>query len=120
MKFIARWLVTAIAVAVALNIIGGVALVGGQGWAALAAFALVLAFVDTIIKPIFKILSAPITILTLGIFYLFINTIMLYVAASLSGGLFGVTLTFTSFGSAFLCSIVISIVSAIVNALISD
>ena len=120
MKFIVRWIVTAVAVAVALNLVGGVILVGGTGWSALAVFALVLAFVDTIIKPVFKILTIPITFLTLGIFYLFINTIMLYVAASLSGGLFGIGVEFANFGSAFLCSIIISIVGAVMNALVAD
>lgn len=120
MKFIVRWIVTAVAVAVALNLVGGVVLVGGSGWSALAVFALVLAFVDTIIKPVFKILTIPITFLTLGVFYLFINTIMLYVAASLSGGLFGIGVEFANFGSAFLCSIIISIVGAVMNALVAD
>lgn len=120
MKFIVRWIVTAVAVAVALNLVGGVILVGGTGWSALAVFALVLAFVDTIIKPVFKILTIPITFLTLGVFYLFINTIMLYVAASLSGGLFGIGVEFANFGSAFLCSIIISIVGAVMNALVAD
>ena len=120
MKFVARWIITAIAVAIAVNLVGGVVLVGGTGWGALAAFALVLAFVDTVVKPIFKILTIPISFLTLGVFYLFINTIMLYVAASLSGGLVGIGLEFANFGTAFLCSIIISVVSAIANALISD
>ncbi len=117
MRFIIRWVVTAIAAAVALHLVAGVSLVGGSGWAALAVFALVLAFVDTVVKPIFKVISLPITFMTLGIFYLLINTIMLYVASSLSGGLFGVSLEIASFGSAFLCSIIISLVSAVANAL---
>ncbi len=120
MKFIARWIATAIAAAAAIHLVPGVVLVGGTGWSALAIFALVLAFVDAVVKPIFKVISLPITFITLGIFSLLINTIMLYVASSLSGGLFGVSLEIAGFGSAFLCSIVISIVSAIAGALFSD
>lgn len=120
MKFVLRWIITAVATAAAIHLVPGVSLAGGSGWEGLALFALVLAFVDAVIKPIFKVLSAPITFMTLGIFYLLINTIMLYLASSLSSGLFGVSLEIVSFGSAFLCSIIISVVSAIGNAVISD
>ena len=120
MKFVARWISTAIAVAVAIHLVPGVTLIGGSGWGALIAFSLILAFVDAVIKPIFKVISLPITFLTLGIFYLLINTIMLYLASSLSGGLLGVSLDIASFGSAFLCSIIISIVSGIANAIAGE
>lgn len=120
MKFIARWVVTAIAAAAAIHLVSGVTLVGGDGWMGLALFSLVLALVDAIIKPIFKVISLPISFLTLGIFSLFINTIMLYLASSLSGGIFGISLEIASFGSAFLCSLIISAVSALSNLFSGD
>ena len=52
------------------------------------------------------------TVLTLGIFYLVVNTLLLYIAAWLANGLFGAGFYIASFGSAFVASIVI-IVSAL-------
>ena len=119
MGFIVRWLVTAIAVAAAVWIVPGFEIIGGdQAWIAIALFALVLSLVNIAIKPILQILSLPITVLTLGIFYLVVNTLLLYIAAWLANGLFGAGFLIASFGSAFVASIVISIVSAIVNSIV--
>ena len=58
------------------------------------------------------------SVLTLGIFYLVVNTLMLYIAAWLANGIFQVGFDIVSFGSAFVASIVISIVSSLMNALV--
>ena len=62
----------------------------------------------------------PVTILTLGIFYLIVNTLMLYVAAWLANGIFQIGFEIATFGSAFVASIIISIVSAIVNSIVGN
>ena len=85
-----------------------------------ALFALILSLVNMSIKPILQLLSLPISVLTLGIFYLVVNTLMLYLAAWMANGLFGVGFWIATFGSAFVASIVISIVSAIVNSIVGD
>ena len=72
------------------------------------------------VKPILQLLSLPVTVLTLGIFYLVVNTAMLYLAAWLANGLFGVGFTIATFGSGFVAAIVISIVSAIVNGIVGN
>ena len=91
MSFLIRWLVTAIAVAAAVWLVPGIELIGGDSaWVGIA------------------------------IFYLIVNTIMLYLAAWLANGLFGIGFWISGFGSAFLASIVISIVSALVNSLIGN
>ncbi|WP_251231755.1 phage holin family protein [Adlercreutzia aquisgranensis] len=119
MNFLIRWLVTAIAVAAAVWIVPGFETIGGDSaWVAIALFSLVLSLVNIAIKPILQILSLPITVLTLGIFYLVVNTLLLYIAAWLANGLFGAGFLIASFGSAFVASIVISIVSAIVNSVV--
>ena len=48
-----------------------------------------------------QVLSLPVTVLTLGIFYLVVNTLMLYIAAWLANGIFQVGFDIVSFGSAF-------------------
>lgn len=119
MSFIVRWIVTAVAVAAAAWLVPGFTIIGGgAAWAGIAIFALILSLVNISIKPILQVLSLPVTVLTLGIFYLIVNTLLLYIAAWLASGLFGVGFVISSFGSAFVASIVISIVSAIVNSIV--
>ena len=120
MKFLVRWLVTAIAVGVAVWIVPGITTVGDNGTIAIAVGALILALVNVSIKPILQILSLPISILTLGIFYLIVNAFLLELAAWLSGGIFASGIAVDGFGAAFLGSIVISIISALVNGLIGN
>ena len=121
MSFLIRWWVTAVAVAAAVWLVPGIELIGGDSaWVGIAIFALILSLVDISIKPLMQLLSLPITLLTLGIFYLIMNTAMLYLAAWLANGLFGVGFWIASFGSAFVASIVISIVSAIMNTLVAE
>ncbi len=121
MNFIVRWLVTAIAVGVAVWLVPGIGIVGGtEAWAAIAIFGLILSLINISVKPVMQVLSLPITVITLGIFYLVVNTLMLYVAAWLANGIFKVGIDIATFGSAFVASIVISIVSGIMNALVSS
>jgi len=84
----------------------------------IAIFGLILSLISISIKPVVQVLRVPISVIALGIFYLVVNTLMLYIAAWLANGIFQVGLVIDSFGSAFVASIVISIVSALVNALV--
>ncbi len=119
MNFIVRLLVTAVAVAAAVWLVPGIFIAGtAESWVAVVACALALALIDMSVKPLLQILSLPITCLTFGIFYLIVNTAMLYLAAWLANGLFGVGFVISSFGSAFVASIVISIVSSIMNFIV--
>ena len=65
-----------------------------------------------------QLLGAPISILTLGIFYIMINAALLYLAAGISGALFGVGIYIGSWFSALLAAIIISIVSSIMEAIL--
>ncbi len=119
MNFIVRWLVTAVAVAAAVWLVPGIYVAGtAESWVAVAACGLALSLIDMSVKPLLQMLSLPITCLTFGIFYLIVNTAMLYLAAWLANGLFGVGFIISSFGSAFVASIVISIVSSIMNTIV--
>ena len=85
MNFIIRWLVTAVAVGVAVWLVPGMELLGGtDAWVGIAIFGLILSLVNISIKPIMQVLSLPISVITLGIFYLVVNTLMLYIAAWLA------------------------------------
>ena len=121
MSFLFRWLVSAIAVAAAVWLVPGIELIGGDSaWIGIVIFALILSLINISIKPILQILSLPITVFTLGIFYLIVNTALLYLAAWLANGLFGIGFWISGFGSAFLASIVISLVTVIVNSIVAS
>lgn len=118
MNFIGRWIATAVAVAAALWIVPGIGLASTTStWAAVALVGLVLSLLNVSVKPVLQIIGLPFSILTLGVFYLVINTIVLYLASGLANGLFGIGFSIANFGSAFLASIIISIVSSIVNGI---
>ncbi len=118
MNFIIRWIATAIAVGAAVWIVPGITAVGSDSTIAVIVMALVLSLINISVKPIMQAISLPITVLTLGIFYLIVNALMLELAAWAATGLFASGIAIDGFGSAFLGSIVISIVSALVNGLL--
>ena len=90
MNFIIRWIVTAISVAAAVWLVPGIEILSNSAsWVGIVFFALILSLINMSIKPILQILSLPVTVLTLGIFYLVVNTLLLYIAAWLANGLFG-------------------------------
>ena len=118
MGFLIRWVVTAIAVGAAVWIVPGITTVGGDATVAVIVGALILSLINISIKPILQILSLPITVFTLGIFYLIVNALLLELAAVVGTDLFGSGIAISGLGSAILGSIVISIVSAIVNSVL--
>ena len=71
--------------------------------------------VNSIIKPLFKFVSAPLILLSLGIFLLVINALLLMFLAWLAGNL-GVGWHVDDFWSAFWGGLIVSIVSFILNA----
>lgn len=120
MRFLGQLIVTALALWVTALILPGMHL--GDDSAPLltqvltiGAIALILALVTTIVRPILSLLALPITCLTLGLFQLVINTLMLLLTSWISAQ-FGLTLQFDSFWWALLAGIVIGVLSAIVEA----
>ena len=102
-RFLIHWLVVAIALWVAAYIVPGVEV---SSWTALAVAAIVLGLVNAVVRPILTILTLPITIVTLGLFYLVVNGLAFALAAWLVPG-FHVA----SFGWAILGALVVSLVS---------
>jgi putative membrane protein len=81
--FLIHWLVLAVAIWVTARVVPGVAV---TSWTGLAVAALVLGAVNAIVRPILLILTFPITVLTLGLFYLVVNGIAFGIAAALVPG----------------------------------
>ena len=112
MKFIIRIIITALAVVIASYILPGVNVEGG-----LTAFlvAAVLSLLNAFVKPLLIILTIPITVLTLGLFLLVINALMILLAAKIVDG-FHVD----GFWYALLFSIVLTIVVSLLNTLVRN
>jgi putative membrane protein len=89
-------------------------------WWTLLVVAAVLGLVNATIGAVLKFLSFPLMVLTLGLFTVVINAVMLRFAAWLSNGLFGTGLYISGFWSAVFASIIISIVTTIMWGLFSD
>ncbi len=83
MGFIVKLLVNALAVIISAYLIPGV---GVSGIVSAIIVALVLGLLNSFVKPILLILTLPITILTLGLFYLVLNVIIIYIADYFIGG----------------------------------
>src|SRR5688572_12754653 len=112
-KLLIRWLVLAIAIAIAAAVADGIHIDGGSGGllAVAASFGLVNAF----IRPIVRLLALPIRVMTLGLVSFVINGLMLLITDWLLdvldvGGLW----------NAIVAAIVISVVSTLLNWLILD
>ena len=115
MDFIATWLVSAIAVGAAIWLTPGITVVGGA-YAGPLFTALFLAIVNASIKPVLKIIGLPFTILSLGLFALVINALMLELASFLSRNITHAGID--GFGAAFFGAIVVSLVTMIVGGIV--
>jgi putative membrane protein len=117
MPFVIRLLVNAAALWVATAIVPGVTYTGGP--LPLLGVALVFGVVNATLRPLAKILTFPIIILTLGVFALVINGLMLWLTSSLSEAL-GLGFHVSGFWSAFFGALVVSIVSLALSLVVRD
>ena len=122
MRFILRLLANMGALAAATWLLSGIALTAPttQGKVlTLLVVALIFGVVNSIVKPIFTLVTAVVVVLTLGLFLIVINALMLWLTSWVSG-LFDLGWSVSGFWSALLGSIIVSIVSFVLNAFIPD
>jgi putative membrane protein len=105
--FLIRWLVTTLAVGVAVKLTG----MESQGWAPLVCMALVLGIINAFIRPVLLLLSIPFILVTLGFFILVVNALLFWFAGELVPG-FHVG----GFWNAFFGSIIVSFVNWALSA----
>lgn len=110
MTFLLNWVVVAAALWVTSRIVPGVTV---TGWGALIAGAAVLGVVNTVVRPVLTILTLPITLLTLGLFYFVVNGAAFGLAAALVPG-FDVA----SFWSAVLGALVTGLAAWVVGGVL--
>jgi len=84
-----------------------------EGWGSAFIGAIVLGLVNFFVKPVMVVLTFPFTILTLGLFLLVVNALMLWLVAALVPGIH-----LRGFGSAFVGSLLFSLLNLAVSALV--
>lgn len=110
MGFILRLLLTAVAVFAGAYLVPGVDV--KNFWTAIVV-AIVMGLLNLIVKPILVILTLPITILTLGLFYLVINVVIIYLTEYFVTGF-----TVDGFIPALLFSLLVAIINAVLGGLV--
>jgi putative membrane protein len=83
MRLLLLWILNAVALLAVTYLLPSIQ-VAGFGSALVAA--LVLGFINTLMRPVLAILTLPLTVLTLGIFYLLLNGLLFWLASALLPG----------------------------------
>jgi len=116
-KFFVRWAINALALWVAILVVPGIDFDGD--WTGLLWLALIIGLLNALVRPLLKFLTCPLILLTLGLFTIVINTILLMLTSSIGQAL-NLGLSVDGFWPAVLGSIVISIVSVIMSLILRD
>ena len=117
MRILLRLLIGAAGLWVATRIVPGIAYSGDERL--LLAVALVFGALNAAVKPILILLTLPLLVVTLGLFTLVLNALMLWLTGSVSEAL-GLGFHVEGFAAAFLGALVVSVVSLMLSAFVSS
>jgi putative membrane protein len=112
MNLIIRLLLNALAVFILAYVLDGVFV---DGYTGAIIVAIVLSILNLLVKPVLVILTLPVTVITLGLFLLVINALIILLADKLIDG-FGVS----GFWTAVLFSVLLSILQSILQSFFKD
>jgi putative membrane protein len=111
MTLLLVWILNAVALLVVAYILPGI--VVASFWSAMWA-ALVLGLINMLVKPLFVVLTLPITIVTIGLFLFVINALMFWLAGSILKG-FQVNGFWWAVGGALLYSLISGFLTNLIN-----
>ena len=114
MRIIISWFINAVALAVAVWLLDGIDVTGESAWLTLALVALIFGLVNALIRPLVKLLTCLINVLTLGLFTLVINAAMLMLSGWIAQQ-FALGFEVRNFWWALLGALIISVVSFVMN-----
>lgn len=112
MNLLIRLLVTAVVAFFLTKVLSGVHF---EGFSTAIIFAIVLGILNLIVSPVLKILGLPLTIITLGLFSLVINAIVVLIADYFIDGM-----TIDGFWWAFIFSIALSLITSLLSGIFSS
>lgn len=107
-RLVAHWLILAVALAVVAGVMDSVEVSGGV--IGLLGASLLFGLVDAILGPILRLLTLPLTLVTLGLFTLVVNAVLLFIASGLSDAL-----QVGGFFSTLLAALLLSVLSTILG-----
>lgn len=116
MRVLLRLLATAASLWVAVRIVPGLSFEGSA--LAFLGVAVVFAAVNAVVRPLTLLLSLPLLLVTLGLFWLVVNGLMLWLTAALSGAL-GLGFEVRGFWAAVLGALVVSVASWILDRFVA-
>jgi putative membrane protein len=111
-RFLQSWVINTLAVLVAVYIVKGLRFKDDSIWTPFIT-SLVLGILNAFLRPLIMLLALPLLVVTLGLFMLVINALLLWLVGWLLGDYFQVD----SFWSALFGAVIISMVSLILNTL---
>src|SRR5215471_2616819 len=111
MRMLLNWILSGLAVWIVANVMPGMSV---KGFVAALVAALVIGFINATVGLILKVVTFPLTLLTLGLFWLVINALMLELASALLSPGFQVR----GFMAAFIGAIVLSLVNLVLKAIV--
>lgn len=112
MGFVIRLLVSALALYLLTQVYSGVYFVAGSGVGAVVIAALVMGVVNALIRPVLLLLSLPVNVLTLGLFTLIVNGVVLWLVAALTA------LNVAGFGAAVIGALILTVISWALDAVV--
>lgn len=119
-KFLMRWVVSSAAIAIVAWLLPGIhSGTGATGAVTVLVAAAVLGLLNTFVKPVLKLLSCPLILLTLGLFLFVINAAMLILTSVLARAA-GFGFEVDGWGSALVGSILITIVTWFLSLFVPD
>lgn len=108
--FIVRWVLNSVGIWVAVKLLGGEDTLSDVTTLTFVVAGLIFSLVNSILRPIIIVLALPAILLTLGLFTLVVNGIMVYISLALAPGLS------MGFGASILAGIILSLVNYIVSS----
>ena len=117
MRLLLHWIITCVALFAAAKLVPGIR-VEGNAWAVYAVTAVLLGLLNVIVRPVLKFLSCPMILLTLGLFLLVINGLVLWMTSWVAVKWFDVAFHVDGFWAAFLGALIVSLVSFVLGGLL--
>lgn len=118
-KFFLRWIINAAALYAAIFLLDGRGVTFEGDWLSIIWLALIFGLVNAFLRPLLKLLTCPLIILTLGLFTLLINTFMFWLTGQI-GQWFNLGLSVDGFWPAFLGGLIVSVVSIVLSLIFKD
>ena len=116
-KFILRWAINAVGLFLAILLVPGIEMQGS--WLSVFWLALIFGLVNALLRPLLKLLTCPLILVTLGLFTLLINTFLFWLTGQIGLAL-GIGFSVDGFLSAFLGALVVSVVSVVLSLILKD